>query len=38
MQKNETQTKLQEKISFGGLMMTMAISNVAVLIFLTPYT
>jgi hypothetical protein len=37
MQKNDAQAKTQERISLGALMLTIGISNAAVLFYLTPY-
>jgi hypothetical protein len=31
------QTKMREKISLGSLMLTIVISNIAVLFFIAPY-
>lgn len=37
MNTNKAQTKTQEKISLGALMLTIAISNAAVFLFIAPY-
>jgi hypothetical protein len=37
MQKNDAQAKIQERISFGALMLTLVISNAAVFLYLSPY-
>jgi hypothetical protein len=38
MQQNETRAQKNERIAFGALMLTIVISNVAVFLFLGPYT
>jgi hypothetical protein len=38
MQENDKQAKTRETISLSALMLTIMISNVAVLLFLGPYT
>jgi len=35
---NEAQSKIQEKISLGSLMLTIVISNIAVFLFIAPYS
>jgi hypothetical protein len=37
MQTNQAQTKTRDKISLGALMLTIAISNAAVFLFIAPY-
>jgi hypothetical protein len=37
MQKGEAQRKTQEKISLGAMMLTIAITNAAVFLYLAPY-
>jgi hypothetical protein len=34
----DAQAKTQEKISLGALMLTIVISNIAVFLFIAPYT
>jgi hypothetical protein len=34
----DAQAKTQEKISLGALMLTIVISNIAVFLFIVPYT
>ncbi len=38
MQKTPAQSKAQEKLSLGALMLTIAISNVGVFFFVAPYS
>jgi hypothetical protein len=38
MQNDKTRAETQEKISLGALMLTIVISNVAVFLYLGPYT
>jgi hypothetical protein len=35
---NQAQTKTQEKISLTSLMLTIVISNIAVFLFIAPYS
>jgi hypothetical protein len=37
MQMGQTQAKTREKISLGSLMVTIVISNIAILLFIAPY-
>jgi hypothetical protein len=37
MQKRETKMDTQERISFGALMLTIVITNVATLVYVAPY-
>jgi hypothetical protein len=37
MQTNQAQTKTRDKISLAALMLTIAISNAAVFLFIAPY-
>jgi hypothetical protein len=37
MQMDQGQAKTREKISLGSLMLTIVISNIAILVFIAPY-
>jgi hypothetical protein len=37
MQTSEAQNERQERISLGGLMLTILVSNVAAFVYLAPY-
>jgi hypothetical protein len=37
MQMDQAQAKTREKLSLGSLMLTIVISNIAILLFIAPY-